>query len=566
LAKRAAARLTVSELVAEASDFSRQAWRACWLPMALVTTGHTLQFLHGNMSADEWRPGLFGFLAYALMIFYLPLYGALYRTAIGGRPAAGRGPGGLQWGGVEWRLIAVGVVVAFLIGLSVMPFLAVMGILVLVLGAHRVVSVGPLGSFSYVGLASIPVWLLFFCLMAPRIGRLMLGWAYSTARAKTEPFGGWEPARRSGWPIAWALALAWIPLLLGYLTIYALTLIEGDALTPNAWPLPEALGAGVLLGAMRAAMVAPLMVGVVTGAYWLLTERDLEAHAAPPVEDAPAEPPPMVHGDADPPDEASLPPADDADGHDAAAAAAAALAAEQAAELDLPPSEVDHRLTEPTDAASPDSGDVPDQPLAEAAVLEHAEPSSAAAAELHRHADEVGSPVPEHAMVEPAASHQPPAPELQPPEHPEPQHEAAEHVATEHHSGLAQALEAAAAAAAIAGAAALAAHEAQKAHEADAARAHVAHDFQPETAVAPTPEPAHTSEIGPLSPWPHSVLPPWPVRGGAPKPEIVLAAASSSTRPAVDLRRDAASDAESKRPLAQPDEPAHRFVEFTELK
>jgi len=205
LAKRAAARLTVSALIAEASDFSRDAWRACWLPILLVTAGHTLQFLHGHVSPADWRPGVFGMLAYGLMIFYVPLYGGLYRIAVGGRPAAGRGFGGLQWNGVEWRLIAVGVVVAFLIGLSLVPFLALMGVLALVFRSHPVVSLGPLGDFSYAAVATLPVWLLFIWLMAPRIARLMMGGVYSTAREKTEPFGGWEPAKRSGWPIAWVL-------------------------------------------------------------------------------------------------------------------------------------------------------------------------------------------------------------------------------------------------------------------------------------------------------------------------------------------------------------------------
>jgi len=543
LAKRAAARLTVSELIAEASDFSRDAWRACWLPMLLVTAGHTLQFLHGYMSSTEWRPGVFGFLAYVLMIFYVPLYGGLYRIAVGGKPALGRRFGGLQWNGVEWRLVAVGVVVAFLVGLSLVPFLAAMGVLALVFGSHKVVSLGLLGNLSYVAIASIPVWLLFFWLMAPRIARLMLGWAYSTAREKTEPFAGWEPAKRSGWPIAWVLALAWLPLLLGYLTVYALTLIEGDALLPNAWPLPEALGAGILLGALRAAVVAPLLVGAITGAFWLLEEHDQAAAADHPS----ADPPPMVHGEAYPPGDA-FPHAD-------AAAAAAALATQQAAELGLPPPEVDHSLAEPPAPHQPEA------PIADAPVESHAPPEPA---EVHEAAAE-------HAATEPTAEeHAAEAPATA-------EHSDLEPHPAEHHDGLAHALEAAAAAAAIAAAAALAAHEAHKAHEAEAAHAaepEVAHELEaapgpepepeaphqpePEAAHAPEPEPVHPNEPEALSPWPHSVLPQWPSRASASAPAPPATAVSGESQPV-------AAD-ESLPPLAQRDEPAHRFVEIAELE
>ncbi len=584
MAKRAAARLTISEVIAEASDFSRDAWRACWLPILLVTAGHALQFLHGNMAAGEWRPGVFGFLAYVLMIFYVPLYGGLYRIAIGGRPAAGLRFGGLQWNGVEWRLVAVAVVIAFLVGLSLTPFLAAMGVLYLVFGSHRVVSFGPLGSFSYLAMASIPVWLLFVWLMAPRIARLMLGWAYSTAREKTEPFAGWEPAKRSGWPIACVLALAWVPLLLGYLVVYALTLVEGDALLPNAWPLPEALGAGVLLGALRAAVVAPLLVGAITGAFWLLEERDAVAANDHPI------PPPQVHGEAYPPG--------DAFPHEDAAAAASALAAQQAAELDLPPSEVDHNLTEPPALHEP-----------EAPELESHEPEShepgvhgaeaAPPPELHAAEADHAQAAPEAAASVAAA--EPAAPEHGTPEHAVPEHEAAEPAPDhhEHHAGLAHALEAAAAVAAVAAAAALAAHEAHKAHEAheaEADRAKAAHgpEPEPEPAHAPEappeaphePEPPHAAEpeqavaeappapaaastaIGPLSPWPHSVLPPWPVRDTAAGAAIVPAEAPPA---AAGPESPPGGGGESfpplaRAPLAHQGEPAHRFVEITELK
>ena len=283
----------------EASDFAREGWRACWLPILLVAAGHTLGFVNQHAARTDWRPGPWPFIAVGLMLFYVPLYGALYRTAFGGRPAEGRGVGGLQWGGVEWRLIAVGIVIAFLTGLALSPFLAVTGVLALVFGSHHLVSLGSLGSLTYWAVAAVPVWLVFVLIMAPRVARLTLGWAYSTAFGKTEPFAGWTPAKRSGWTIAIALALAWAPLLVGYLIAMALTMIESDTITPDAWPLPEAIGAGLLLGLLSAAVTAPLSVGVVCGAYWLLGERG----TGPEAEQLPPGPP------VEPPADAQAPPA-----------------------------------------------------------------------------------------------------------------------------------------------------------------------------------------------------------------------------------------------------------------
>lgn len=300
MAKRVAARLTVSELIAEASDVSRGAWRAGWAPILLLTLAHTVIFLDRHVAHGGAATGLMTAAACALMIFYVPLYGALYRLALGGRIAGGRGVGGLQWDGVEWRLIAVGVVIAFVTGLVLMPFLAATGVIALVIGLDRTVPVDLLGPTALWKVLCLPVWLLCFVVMAARVSRLMLGWAYSSAREKAEPFAGWAPSKRSGWSIAWALLVCWTPLLIGYLGVLAFSMIEADALAPQIWPLPEAILAGIVLGLIKTAVVAPLSVGVLCGAYWLLEEREAQPAMADAGADdaaihaAPAQPQPVV--------------------------------------------------------------------------------------------------------------------------------------------------------------------------------------------------------------------------------------------------------------------------------
>jgi hypothetical protein len=316
LAHRAAARLDASQLVAEGSDFAREAWRECWLPMLVVTLGHALMFVDQHVPAADWRPGLLGVIAPLLMVFYVPLYGGLYRAALGGPPRLSKGFGGLQWSAVEWRLIAVGLVLAFIAGLSMTPFLAATAVAALILH-NGVFSVGPFGQWARWAPVAVVIWAGFLWLMGPRIARLALGWPFSVARERTEPFAGFPLSKGSGWAILVALAAGAVPLVLGWAAFYAIGLIEVDAISGVYWPLPEATGIGILLGALKAMVVAPMIVGVLSAAYWLL-EGDHLAAGEPEAGPHHARSPEMA---------------------EAAAAAAAALAAKEAADLALTPHE-----------------------------------------------------------------------------------------------------------------------------------------------------------------------------------------------------------------------------------
>ncbi len=374
MSKRAAVPLKLSRLWAEASGFSRHAWRGAWAPILLLTVAHTVMFLASHVARTDWAPWPAP-VPWLMMILYVPLFGGLYRTALGGRAAKSHGFGGLQWGAVEWRLIIVGAVTSVLTAFALIPALAACGVLGLLLGTRRMVTLGPLGSVSALAVASAGVGVLFFLVMAPRVARLMLGWAYSTARGRTEPFAGLGPARRSGWPIALGLILAWAPLLVGQLGVYALSLVEAGTIEPGAWPLPEAVGAGALLGLIQTALVAPLSVGVLCGAYGVLhDEADeaaqnhgashlaeaavaaaaaavaaLEAHRSAVAADAKApdrdSTPANDHVEADgqAPHRDGVPANDevDADAHGPApAAAATAVAMRETGSADLPPPEI----------------------------------------------------------------------------------------------------------------------------------------------------------------------------------------------------------------------------------
>lgn len=442
LAHRAAAQFSAGQLVAEGSDFAREAWRECWLPMLLVTAGHALMFVDQHVPAADWRPGLLGVIAPLLMVFYVPLYGGLYRAALGGHPRTSKGFGGLQWSAVEWRLIAVGLALAFMIGLAMIPFLAANLIAALVL-RNGVFSAGPFGQWARWAPFAIVVWGVFVWLFGQRIARLMLGWPFSIAREKTEPFAGFVLSKGSGWEILLALAASAVPMILGWMAFYAIGLIEADAISGVYWPLPEATGIGFLLGGLKALVVAPMIVGVLSAAYWLL-EGDRLA------EEGPA--PKPHHGGLMGLAEAAI-------------AAAAALAAKEAAELGLAP---------------------------------HGEPGDASVEAPGDHDGSADAPP----------------------------HEAAEsHLSTEHEAS----------------------EDGDEAHLTDA-DAHVADEAQPMDAPAPY------SGVEPLSPWPHSILPPWPaaVRGFEAAPP----------RPASTFARvDAAETVDSLASDAEPPHPSEGKAE-----
>lgn len=499
LAKHASVRLNLSDLLGDASDFTRDAWRDCWAPMLAIVVAHVLTFMGQHVAASEWSPGPWGWLTPLLFIFYVPLYGGLYRAALGGPRLRSLGPAGLQWSGAEWRLIAVTIVFAFIVGVVMTPFLAATAIAALIMGLHQVMSAGPFGQWARWTPAALVIWLIFFWLMGGRIARLALGWPYSVARGKTEPFAGWGPSHRSGWAIAWAFLIVQIPSLIAMAAPAILAMLEPDTLSAAYWPLPEAIGIGLVQGVLYAVVQAPLSVGVLAGAYYFLEEAmpdDLgegEAHAAPL-------------------DEAAL----------------AAASAHEAAELDLPPSEIDRAHGEGHEGEAAEEGEAEtegeaahhatDAETTEAATEDHDPPPPSEAhtvdpalegahpAEPPPATDAAADEAAAAAHVEDVAAHAPPEPMAEdhlatPAEpHVEAHAEAHDHVPAEA-AHIDSQIEAGHAESAHAEAAQL-----EPEHAAAPVEAAPEHDVHPE----PAPAVEHHGGMEPLSPWPHSVLPPWP--------------------------------------------------------
>ncbi len=276
---------TVGEGLAEASEFARDVWRDCWAVMLVVVTGRTLVFMGHHIAPIDWSPGLWPKLGELLTLAYIPLFGALYRLGVGGEALDSLGWGGLQWTGVEWRLLGVWLVLGFALSLCATP-LAVFSLPLLYLFQHRsAVSLGPFGGWSLASILLAPFWLAFAAFALFMWGRLGLSAATTTARGRVSPFASWNLTRGLGWTIGLAWLATQIPMVLGWIALWVMGMAEaGDFSSGPAetWPLVDATAAGAVIGVLAAVIQAPLSVGLLCGfRRWLAPDDETaEAHLA----------------------------------------------------------------------------------------------------------------------------------------------------------------------------------------------------------------------------------------------------------------------------------------------
>lgn len=267
---------TLREALAEASDFARDVWRDCWAVMLIIVAGRTLVFLGHHVSAVEWTPGVWPTVGEVLTLAYIPLFGALYRLGVGGPALDSLGWGGLQWTGVEWRLLGVWIVLGFALGIVATPLAMVSFPLLYLFKHHAAVSLGPLGSWSAASIFLAPFWLGFAAFILFTWGRLGLAGALTTARQRVSPFASWALTRGLGWTIGLAWLIVQLPMVFGWVGLWAMGLAEaGDIASGPAetWPLLDAAIAGVVVALLAAAIQVPLSVGLLSGLYrWLAQE------------------------------------------------------------------------------------------------------------------------------------------------------------------------------------------------------------------------------------------------------------------------------------------------------
>jgi outer membrane biosynthesis protein TonB len=263
----------------DAVDFTRDAWRGAFAPMALTALGWTLLVVAGQAQIAVYTARLLRHLGFVLLLFHVPLWGALYRQVLAaGAPVSAQASlwarWGLRLGAVEGRLLAlIGVVGVGLGAACALPMLVSAVLFVLL---HRLggVTLGPLGHWAWWFLAAAMIWCAFLAGLLYLCGRLSLSVPLSLNARRVRPWAGWYLTQGQAWPIAAAVAAAHAPMLLVWLGLLAVGWIEPPAAPAGmhgAWPVLDAVAAGLVAGTALAAVQAPLTIGVDGFALDMLT-------------------------------------------------------------------------------------------------------------------------------------------------------------------------------------------------------------------------------------------------------------------------------------------------------
>ena len=265
--------ITVSEALDDALDFARGAWRDAWLPMMLTAAGWALLVVAGNGQLSDGTAAVLRSVGIVLLLFHIPLLGALYRSALGWQAYQGLGPGGLQIGGAESRLLVVNALIGFFAVLACAPMVLLSGLFYMVLRRFDGVTLGPLGHWEWWFLSAGVFWLTLAAVLLYLAGRLSLATPLSIENRRIMPLDSWILTPGHGLAIAVAFIFGHLPTLLVLIALMAFGWVEGGVIPMGMhgpWPLPEALGAGVLAGLLLAGLQAPLSVGLITIFYDVL--------------------------------------------------------------------------------------------------------------------------------------------------------------------------------------------------------------------------------------------------------------------------------------------------------
>jgi hypothetical protein len=277
--------ITARQAARDALDFTLSAWREAWAVQGLFAAGLAMIFvgLRGRLPAILAADLLSIGLAVSALIA-AALAGALLRLRIGGSALRGLGPGGLQFGLAELRLMVIGLAAgaaALLAWLPVVALSAVVFILLRDAGMADIPFVGPLRvSFLFAAV----VWIAAAAVFAHFAARIALAVPASVGKRRLVVMEAWRLGQDQAGAILGGLALSAFPLIA---TVAAAVLLDSMAVMDPAWgamsrwPLPDAIIAGTVLGAVVAFVQAPLSLGVLAAVYCAQRTRRMERTAVP---------------------------------------------------------------------------------------------------------------------------------------------------------------------------------------------------------------------------------------------------------------------------------------------
>jgi hypothetical protein len=260
----------VLQAVRAAESFRRLHWRQVKGALALVFVANMVAVAMsvGENLARE-------LLMQAVMLpCSVVASGALLRLAFADEhpndPEFTPGPGGLQWGKTEWRLMGVWGVLLFLVVLAVLA-LAFLSMLLAVAGAAVGIISGPIGAgveppqglVVMGGLLGLVTMLAFIYVGV----RLCLSFPATVAEKRVLVAQTWPLTRGQFWPILGAWALINIPLITLVMLLGAVVGALVGAPEPDEASLTQLLAIGLFPSIIASFLLTPLNAGLAAFLY-----------------------------------------------------------------------------------------------------------------------------------------------------------------------------------------------------------------------------------------------------------------------------------------------------------
>ena len=278
----------IAGAIRAATAFTVGCWGDAFAPLLVLAAAQAVRFAAPHLGLEAPTAEKLILAAWAASgLAITPALGALYRSAVGGRPAVQIGPGGVQWSGGETRIAVVLVMVAAAALVLVVPAAVLGGGVVYGLRGAGLVHLPVLGQFSAGAVAASPIVLAMGVLAYALLTRLSLALPAAMAEGAVAPVAAYRLSRRWNWSLAGALAIVEVLPAVGLFALArGLEQLESGqaaALGGQTWPALDAWVSGGVMGLLCAFVFLPLGVGARTYFYARgLAERRAQARAAKP--------------------------------------------------------------------------------------------------------------------------------------------------------------------------------------------------------------------------------------------------------------------------------------------
>ncbi|CAN5301557.1 hypothetical protein BH09PSE2_BH09PSE2_09750 [soil metagenome] len=287
----------IAGAVRAATTFTVGCWGDAFIPLSVLAAAQAARFAVPHLGLETPLVEKLELGAWALTaLATVPALGALYRSAVGGRPAVGIGPAGVQWRAGEKRIAAaLGVIFIAALALAV-PVAVAGGAIFYPLRNAGLVHAPLLGQFSLGAVAAATAVLAVAAGAYLLLSRLSLVLPVAMAEGGVGVVSGWRLSRR--WSLSLAGALALVELLPAAGLFILARVVEqlesgqAAALGGRTWPALDAWVAATVVAMLSAFVFLPMGVGARTWFYARgLAERRAQVRAAAPpvtaVEDGP---------------------------------------------------------------------------------------------------------------------------------------------------------------------------------------------------------------------------------------------------------------------------------------